>query len=554
METDDDVEVTREFEITAKLEGVESTFVVSTQEFASLNWVLPKLGATAIVEPGQGTAKRVVVAIQTLSGAVPGTKVYTHTGWVKIGGNWAYLHAGGAIGPNGPLENVNVELPRELAPFILPDPSDKEKVREAVVASLALLDLAPDTVSANLMGATYRSVLGGADMSSAVIGETGNFKTAYALLMMAHFGAGFDNRRIPANWSNTANQLEEMAFIVKDALLLIDEYMPGKVAFDRAAYQAKAERVLRNQGNLAGRGRMNRDRKLAPSHPPRGLIMLSGEEVPEGESLRARMATSELKPSTIDATKLTAAQKEAASGTYALAMAGFLKWLAPKLEERQETFQADVRAWRDKARTADHKRTADVLGQLMAAWSTWLDFAAEIGAITEEAAEEISRRVWNALLELGSEQSALQEESNPVEKFRETILAALQGGRVHLMSPSQDLNDPPPSATSLGWVERVNGHTGEVTAARRPTHRVGRREAPLPHPCARVQGSERHHAGRLHHRAEHAGPRAGQREGQPAHRTSRREEAARMEVAPDVLGRRQAPGSVGHHAHAGTPV
>jgi hypothetical protein len=461
VEIGDGDEEEREFEITAELAGREYKFSIPAREFSSLNWVLTKLGASAIVEPGHGTAKRLVVAIQTLSGVVPGIKVYIHTGWVKIGGGSTYLHAGGAIGQLGPLKNINVELPKEIALFILPDPSDTEKVKAGVRSSLALLDLAPDGISVNMLGATYRSVLGGADMSSALIGPTGNFKTAYVLLLMAHFGAGFDSKHIPANWSNTANHLEELAYIVKDAPLLIDEFMPGQVTFDRLAYQSKAERVLRNQGNVGGRGRMNKDRKLAPAHPPRGLILLTGEEVPDGESLRARMATSELRPNAINAVKLAAAQREAAAGTYAMAMAGFIKWLAPQLEAKQAQFQEHVKTHRERARTADHKRTADVMAQLMAAWGVWLDFAVEVGAVTEEAAAEIADRVWKTLLDLGSEQSALQEESNPVAKFRDLILAALQGGRVHLRSMANEMDVPPPNATSWGWVERTTDR-GEV--------------------------------------------------------------------------------------------
>lgn len=459
----DDVESRKEFEIVATLRGREYRLMVPASQFSGMNWVTEKLGARAFVEPGQATAKRAAVAIQVLSGEVPERTVYTNTGWKKIGGEWAYLHAGGATGPLGPLENVDVELPRELAPFILLDPDDGEKLKSAVLSSIGLLKLAPIGISANLLGCAYRSVLGGADMNGGLIGPTGNFKTAFAVLVMQHFGAGFDDSHIPANWSNTANHLEELAFIAKDALLLIDEYMPGQVASDRAAYQSKAERVLRNQGNKGGRGRMGKDRRLVPSRPPRGLIFITGEELPEGTSLRARIAASEVPTGCIDPERLSAAQALGSSGAYALAMAGFVKWLAPQLDDAQTQFRENFKLCREKARTDGHKRTAAVLGQLMAAWHMFLSYASDIGAVTDDGAQEIGDRVWQALIDLGAEQSVLQDESDPIPRFRELVLSSIRSGRSHLVA-IDDPTVPPPSAGKFGWVEHVNEKTGEVLA------------------------------------------------------------------------------------------
>jgi hypothetical protein len=72
---DDDVETRKEFEIIAGLHGREYSFSVSASQFSSLNWVIERLGARAIVQPGQATARRVAVAIQTLSGEVPERRV-----------------------------------------------------------------------------------------------------------------------------------------------------------------------------------------------------------------------------------------------------------------------------------------------------------------------------------------------------------------------------------------------------------------------------------------------------------------------------------------------
>jgi hypothetical protein len=91
---DDDVETTKTFEIEATLCGRVTRFTIPSHQFASLNWAAEKLGARAIVQPGQMIAKRAAVAIQVLSGEIPESRVFAHTGWRRIDDTWVFLHAG----------------------------------------------------------------------------------------------------------------------------------------------------------------------------------------------------------------------------------------------------------------------------------------------------------------------------------------------------------------------------------------------------------------------------------------------------------------------------
>jgi hypothetical protein len=95
---------------------------VRSEQFASMDWVVPNWGTQAVIYAGAGTRDHLRAALQLLSGAVPQRIVYTHTGWREIGGSWSYLHAGGAIGSEGSLQNLAVELPDALAAFQLPAP------------------------------------------------------------------------------------------------------------------------------------------------------------------------------------------------------------------------------------------------------------------------------------------------------------------------------------------------------------------------------------------------------------------------------------------------
>ncbi len=180
------------------------------------------------------------------------------------------------------VAGVETSLPAALAPFILPAPPTGAELRSAIRASLAVLDLAPDRVTVPTLGAVWRSILGAVDFSVFVHGATGRFKTALAALLQQHFGSGFAAHLLPGTWASTANFNERLAFIVKDATIVIDDFRPGVA--ERRRLEGEADRLLRAAANGAGRGRHKSDTSLRPAHPPRALILSTGEERPSGET------------------------------------------------------------------------------------------------------------------------------------------------------------------------------------------------------------------------------------------------------------------------------
>src|SRR5262249_18154449 len=83
-----------------------------------------------------------------------------------------------------------------LARYVLPAPPVGDKLRDAIRASLRVLDLAPDGITAPLLGAVYRAVLAPADYALHLCGPTGAGKSELAALCQQHSGAGLDARSI----------------------------------------------------------------------------------------------------------------------------------------------------------------------------------------------------------------------------------------------------------------------------------------------------------------------------------------------------------------------
>src|SRR6202030_344197 len=189
--------------------------------------------------------------------------------------------------------------------------------------------------------------LGAADFSLFVYGATGRFKTALASLLQQHFGPGFAAHRLPGSWTSTANFNERLAFIAKDTLLVIDDFRP--CAAERRRLEGEADRLLRAAANGAGRGRLQSDTSLRPAHPPRALILSTGEEKPSGESSIARMFLFAVAPGDIDPKRLSACQRDAVAGLYAQATAGYIQWLAPRLDQVRTEMNSAHGRYREQA-------------------------------------------------------------------------------------------------------------------------------------------------------------------------------------------------------------
>jgi hypothetical protein len=453
---DDGAERRSVLEIEAELDGYVTRVQVPAEEFPAMNWVIPRLGPRAVVCAGQGVKDHARAAIQSAPGDVVTEVVYTHTGWREHGGRWVYLHAGGAVGAGGPVSDVRVELSGPLAHYLLPEPPSGEALREAVRASLGLTRAAPPELTLPLLAAVYRATLGSTDFSLHLCGPTGQGKTALAALAQQHFGAGLDAGHTPANWSSTANANEGLAFLAKDALLLVDDFAPGSTLQDAHRLQRDADRLIRNQGNGAGRGRMRPDGSLRPARAPRGTILSTGEDVPRGQSVRARLLVLEVSPGMVAWDELTRLQADAARGLFAAGMAGYLRWLAGRYEEVRRESARRVQELRARAAgSTQHKRTPGIVGDLQVGVELFARFAREAGAVSDEEARALCDASWEALGRAAAHQAYLQAASEPAQRFVDLLGAAIVAGKAHVASLSGRHPEFP-----AGWGWRKTDESG----------------------------------------------------------------------------------------------
>lgn len=447
-EEDDGVETRRTFDITVTQGERVGTVRIPWEKFDIVNWPIEAIGADAMIVPGPMVREHIRFAVQLFSQGAPKRKFYTHLGWRKIEEQWVYLHAGGAIGEAGSVPGIEVLTPAALERFLLPDPPEGDALKTAIRASLGILTVAPHTITFSLLAAIYRAVLGDTDFSVHVAGQTSLGKSELAALAQQHHGAGLNARHLPGSWISSGNFLEGLAFTAKDSLIVIDDFAPTGNLADVQRMHRDADRVLRAQGNHAGRGRMRADATLRPAKPPRGLVLSTGEEIPRGQSLRGRMLILEPAPGDVVWKILSGCQQDAAAGLYAQALAGFLQWVAPQYEAVEKQLQEELADLRVQAVQGEHKRTPEIAANLALGLRYFLRFAVHAEALSSDEGETLWQAGWDALSLAATAQGKHQEASEPARRFLELVNAALSSGKAHLANLSGGI---PTEPEAWGW-------------------------------------------------------------------------------------------------------
>jgi Domain of unknown function (DUF927) len=433
---------------------------VNAADFASMNWVIDSWGTQAVVYAGQGIRDHLRAALQLLSGDVPKQLVFEHLGWRQVGGQWVYLHAGGAIGAHGLIEDMPVSLPDALAGFRLPAPPEGSELMQAVRASLDMLKLGLARLLFPMLAATYRAALGETDFGMHLVGPTGSFKSEAATLAQQHFGRAMSSRRLPASWASTANANEALAFAAKDSLLVVDDFSPTGSSADVQRLQKDAERLFRAQGNRSGRQRMKANAELRSQKPPRGLILSTGEDTPAGQSLRARLLVLEASRGDLGPIKdnpvLTSCQRDADAGKYEAAMAAFIQWLAPDYDRVRTRLPAEMAELRSRVGAAgQHARTPGIVADLALGLRYFLDFACDSFEVSDAERGELWERGWDALIEAAEAHTENVGAAEPAALFLRLLGAALASGSAHIADEAGNAPDEagnaPDEPQRWGW-------------------------------------------------------------------------------------------------------
>lgn len=277
-------------------------------------------------------------------------------------------------------------------------------------------------------------------------------KSSLAAVVQCHYGFVFRHDRLPGSWSSTANALERLLHDAANVLVTVDDYAPDSHHGAADVLARTAARVFRSAGNRSGRGRMRADLTMRPDYPPRCLILSTGEDLPPGQSILARMIVTELDRGDVDVGALANAQDRAAAGVYAQAMAGFVRWLAADQADRD--YEAELHELRSGL-MGEPARVPSNVANLLLGWRTFRRFARSIGLGADLAA--IKGTVEDSLAELAGAQVSHLRTEDPARRYLSLLAAALESGAAHLADPTS--GSAPSEARRYGWRRDDDGRS-----------------------------------------------------------------------------------------------
>lgn len=440
--------VKRTVDIEAGRNGDVQRLRVPVAEYAPLGWVA-QLGSGFVIEPGRDTKDRLRAAIQHLSAPARRRDLFLMTGWRDVGDRAVYLHGGGGLCETGAAESVEVRLDDPmLSRFKFEHPLVGEALREGVEACAALFLVAPD-VTVPTFGATWRAALGESPLTVYLSGPPASGKTLLAALAQAHYGKSFTERSLPASLKySTAAWMNAARAAIGAAVFVVDDFLITGNAAEDAKTMEKVEAIARAQHNGATRRGLSRDGSMAGGGAaPRSLLMITGEVLPRGHSLRTRLLVAEMHNRL--AIDLTPHKALARSGVYAGTMAAFLVWLAPRLHEVQqglpERVAKVIEGLRGNVKGDD--RTLLLLAEIAVGTALFLEFATDAGLRTDVAAE-VKSETWRVLKASLAMQQIHRGEEEPAQRFVRLVRTVLQGHHGHITLVD---GDAPKNPNLWGW-------------------------------------------------------------------------------------------------------
>ncbi len=181
-------------------------------------------------------------------------------------------------------------------------------------------------------------------------------------------------------------------------------------------------------------------------------MLATGEDVPTTQSILARLFTVEIAQDTVDMIKLTAAQEQAMRLPHA--MAGYIEWLAPQMDELGPELQ---KVWRqrrsDASLDAPHLRMPEQVAYLATGFDTFLTFAVGVEAISQGKADKLYADAWGSLLTTAQVHGRRVVEVDPAERFLSVLssLFASESVFVDRKETRRFPSDPTPRGDMIGW-------------------------------------------------------------------------------------------------------
>lgn len=436
---------------------------VSSDEFSSLNWITRLWGFRCNIEPGYNKKELLRNAIQKTARRSEDKCIYTHTGWRKIKGEWFYLL------PN--CSKFSVQLDNKLSNygFNTKEPLIKD------VHSLDFIDLnfVPKGVAYCLIGFVFLTPLNeffkqAGFEPKTVLGlfaKTSVRKSSIAALMLSHFG-NFSPDSMPQSFGDTTNSIINIPYYLKDCLSVVDDFHPTSKS-DEIVKNQSAQALMRAIGDRVGKGRLRADGTNLPSHPPRGNIMITGEQVPDiTESGLARLVILWLNSNDVNREQISIFQHQAREGCFRKEMEEYINWikktylgsedrtheLVTHLQSSFEFEREDFIHWLENNSISCHGRIPEAFTWFYIGLSFYLSFLQQHYSLSDEIKEMHLCEALSQFHKLAAQQASIISKEKPTEIWWNKFKSLLDSNKIYLSD--RNTAELKQNSTLVGYIDQ----------------------------------------------------------------------------------------------------
>ena len=388
----------------------------------------------AIIKAGKSNPERQKEVMKIISRDTMQEKtVYSHTGFKRIDNQLCYLYQGGVIGN---IQDITVDLSGDgLQRYCFTD-KNFDKIL-ALKRCLSFIDVADYKITIPLLCTIFLapliSLLAEQDINVDYIlfiqGKSGTRKSSLSAVALSFFG-NFNRDTFPCSFRDTLNSIEKIAFILKDTVIVIDDFNPENIGTSK---QALMERLFATFGDRVGRRRMTKDADIKEPYKSRGLCIVTGEMLPEVPQSRiARALTINIQNDSINLNKLTELQKNKEELAYSMML--YIKWVIDNENVIIEKAKSMFTEMQSNYNSKIHGRTNEISNVTTIAFTLFTQFLLDNEVININKKNELDILAKNTLNEIMEAQTQYVEELKPTDLFYDAFEELLNTNAITIVN------------------------------------------------------------------------------------------------------------------------
>ena len=402
---------------------------ISTEDFKKSGWIEAAAPMKAILSPIKNVYKMIKDFIILQSSTAQTVDKFQFVGWLYRGGKHVYLHGNGCIGSD--------EIGLHGKPELVLEYDLRHSRKFCFDAAATVVNASED----RFVTGTYFSFLHAGFLTELfseagypireglfLYGKTNSGKTTLACTLSVW------NRtkailNPESNFYSTGTSLEKNLSLYKDSLQLIDDVFSTSTRAKASELAQKVETIVRYIGDSAGRGRCDNKLNSLNTYPPRGLVVMTGEGLPKGESTVSRLISLNLKKESIDSEFLDYHKHNPkVLGTH---FYYFIDWIAANYDEIVRFISENFHPRRKVYKEMKVGRTRDALITLDLTAMIFGKYASDCQLLAESDVEWFVRDLIGLNYQALSVHYEMFKEENPCYMFLNAIQEGELVGKIH---------------------------------------------------------------------------------------------------------------------------